>query len=387
MSKCPLCLSEQVTQLLHLKDFPIYLHPVDQEEIKNISGKHVINLNYDYCRSCNHAFQPHYDKHLLESVYKFYYFTETMPDFAISLINDCLNVIESNIVLTSENNKILEIGSSSGDFLLNLKNRYPASEVTGVDPNVENVEIANKKGCKTIQAFFNKKTALTFTDKYDFIVLRQVIEHIFDLDDFFSALVVVSNEKTQLIIETQSLDWSFEKESIDPYQSEHIHVFSIHSLATFAKKYGWIISWYSVTNVGNLIAGFKKTEVEFAVDYFSYHNSLSSYVTNLKNYIYANTECKDVVYWGAGSAGRTILYLSDVIPAAIIDGNINKVGKVFVGVDQIVKYSDDYIDRVIDNGKDINSVVVICSLFYKEIREVLRSKGWRGNILTPFEHF
>src|SRR5690606_2818579 len=105
------------------------------------------------------------------------------------------------------------------------------------------------------EQFFDGAVAGANLDPVDLIYARHVIEHIFDFDDFFAGVNGVAGAAAELILETPSLDYAGQG-SIEPFHVEHVHVFSLRSLARLAASYGWGLQHSAVTTSGNLIACF-----------------------------------------------------------------------------------------------------------------------------------
>jgi hypothetical protein len=62
---CPVCGGE-ATKLLTLSQQPIYQHPVPADAV--VPAPHAVDLRWDACVRCAHAWQPEYDSSLLESI-------------------------------------------------------------------------------------------------------------------------------------------------------------------------------------------------------------------------------------------------------------------------------------------------------------------------------
>ena len=113
-----------------------------------------------------------------------------------------------------------------------------------------------------MEEFFDESVTSKDLDRADLIYARHVIEHIFDFNGFFAGLNAMATPMADLILETPSLDYHAERGSIAPFHVEHIHVFSLRSLARLASSHGWGLQQAEVTAPGNLIASFKRGGVD-----------------------------------------------------------------------------------------------------------------------------
>ena len=77
-SKCPCCLSTQISNFLKSKNFPYFTTPIKIEEKKIIRKKNYYtyfdDLNYSFCNLCNHVFlisNPNFK--VINKLYKHFY--------------------------------------------------------------------------------------------------------------------------------------------------------------------------------------------------------------------------------------------------------------------------------------------------------------------------
>ncbi len=104
--------------------------------------------------------------------------------------------------LIPENSKVLEIGCSTGDVLADVKPKYGV----GIDISNEAVSIAKKK---YPHLFFLSAEAENFSidEKFDYIILTDVIGFFKDIQSAFEQLQKVSHSKTKIIITYYNYLW------------------------------------------------------------------------------------------------------------------------------------------------------------------------------------
>ena len=107
---------------------------------------------------------------------KYPFFTHKSK-FMVNHFNNFFKWLQKNYL--KKNDKIIEVGSNDGTFLLNfLKKKY---NVLGFEPSLNVANIARKKGLKVISKFFNYKNISKnqkFKKRINLICAANVICHI-----------------------------------------------------------------------------------------------------------------------------------------------------------------------------------------------------------------
>lgn len=381
---CPICQSNNQQRLLSLARTPIYQHPLDAEI--EVPLPHHVDLDYLFCETCGHAFQAEFDGALMDQIYANHYYTPAPDDIGHQFRDEFFSAIRPLITNVSIPNHILEIGSSSGEVLLNFKNQFPNACVQGYEPSQETALSAIGKGIPTKIQFFTPATVADEAHSYDLIVSRHVIEHIENFEAFWSAINQITHPDSLLLLETPSLESAMSRPSLAPFHVEHAHVFSSHSLTALAARYLWYPIFHHTTDSGNMILGFSQQTTRII------YPALPLFTSQLQQVIHQ--QCtrlereignRKVLLWGAGAGGQTLISRHQLTPEKIIDGNPNKKGKKFCGLPWIIDYAPDVIQELQHENTEANYVIVIGSTFYREIRATLAAANWQGGILSPYE--
>jgi 2-polyprenyl-3-methyl-5-hydroxy-6-metoxy-1,4-benzoquinol methylase len=213
---CPLCNSNDEKQIIHNK--LRYEHP---------------GLVYK-CLTCDYIFLF---PRLADKEQDLYYQTKYRQDYQdnpvsqrfITDTNEALQRIFRICQNKKNPHSILEIGSGSGAFL-NIATNYFARAV-GVEVDQDSYQFINNKGLK----IFNNLDLIS-QEKFDFIVLFHVLEHLLDPIGFLSKLRLMLNDNGKIIIEVPNVDDSLIsiydiKEFKDFYFcSAHVSYFSAKTL-------------------------------------------------------------------------------------------------------------------------------------------------------------
>ena len=130
-----------------------------------------------------------------------------------------------------DGSKLIEVGSNDGTLLENFRNT--GVDVIGFEPSKTIAELANNKGVKTLNKFFNIQNLemiKKFHSSVDIICSANVIAHIPDLTDVIESVDKLLSDKGLLIFEEPYLGSMFSKVSYDQIYDEHIFMFSVSSI-------------------------------------------------------------------------------------------------------------------------------------------------------------
>jgi Methyltransferase domain len=371
---CPVC-GGSPRALLSLSRQPIYQHPVPAGA--RVPGPYAVDLSWVRCADCAHAWQSEFDEGLLETIYRSHYYTPAPDGIAVQFRNDFLSTVES-FGLLSARTTLLEIGASDGDVLVEMKARTGARNAYAFEPNKENAAVAGRRGLQVHDTFFGAESASKGLEPVDLVYSRHVIEHVFQFTDFFAGIDATASADADLILETPSLDHHGVRGSLSPFHVEHIHVFSLRSLATLARRFGWVLTRNVVTAEGNLIAAFRRDEAQAAdaVDIAPPQlDALQAAADSLGYRLRRLVEGRRLIFWGAGSAGVGLARMIGREPDYWTDGNDDKIGKRFPGLSSNIVSPDEAFSRARNEGSG-EPLLIIASSFAREILPRVRKMGW-----------
>jgi len=143
---------------------------------------------------------------------------------------------------------VLDIGCGIGAVAFDVAKK--ASKVVGIDLNKKNLETANKKfSARNIEYILADATTYNFKEKFDYIILSNVLEHI---DKRIEFLKKIKKLAPTILIRVPMInrDWltPYKKERGLPYFSDNTH-FTEYTLKTFQeemKQAGLKIKEYSI---------------------------------------------------------------------------------------------------------------------------------------------
>jgi len=142
--------------------------------------------------------------------------------------------------LRYETDNVLEIGSNDGPFITN----FDKSSAYCVEPCTNFALKTAHKGYNTYTDFWTKELAkkiVGWHGKMDLVYSANCICHVQDLDDCFSAVAEVLDEKGMFVFEDPSLIEMLKRGSYDQIYDEHAHVFSVTALQNILQRNGLTI--------------------------------------------------------------------------------------------------------------------------------------------------
>ena len=140
-----------------------------------------------------------------------------------------------------KDSKIIEIGSNDGTFLKNFKGANyvhlgiePSKNVANYSKKINKINVKNE-----FFSFKNSKKLNNFKNKTDLICAANVISHIPNLNDMIKGLSILLSKKGVFVFEEPYLGSMFKKVSYDQIYDAHIFIFSLHSVNSIFKKFGF----------------------------------------------------------------------------------------------------------------------------------------------------
>ena len=125
----------------------------------------------------------------------------------------------------------IDIGSNDGSLLLEFKNQ--GIDTLGVDPAENLAKIAQLKGINTLNTYFTTKLAQKIKRHHgpaSHITATNVVAHIDNLHDFFSAIRTLLHPQGIFICEFPYLVDLLEKKLFDTIYQEHLSYFAVQPL-------------------------------------------------------------------------------------------------------------------------------------------------------------
>jgi len=234
-SPCPICNKEDITNLLHTKDYALSL-----EDFQIIQCAHC-TLEYTDPVPSKDTIAPYYNFPSYIS------HTDTKEGFMNKIYHKVRNLTltqKTNWVqslFTGHKGHLLEVGAGTGAFANSMTKK--GWKVTALEPDAS----SRKRALETysihlapIENLFELETA-----SFEVITLWHVLEHVHDLNDYIKTFHRLLKPNGRLIIAVPnytSYDAAFYKKYWAAYDvPRHLYHFSPMSMFYLAKKYKMVI--------------------------------------------------------------------------------------------------------------------------------------------------
>jgi len=240
--------------------------------------------------------------------------------------------------------KIFEIGSNDGTFLGALKEKG-FGECVGVEPNPLSGKMARENGYAVYEDWLCPEVCSRAVKQYglfDNVVSRHVIEHIADLQQFFSCIEIVLKPGGYLILDTPDCGTAIGMGDASILWEEHVNYFTETTMQAMLRGFGYeivalkryLFSGESLTVIARQIPRVEKNVVRFnreaagvsesnGMPAGAYSNKMAKYAAELRTELTACKQAGDiVVLFGVGARGvMTVnaLGLKDSIDVAFDD--------------------------------------------------------------------
>jgi SAM-dependent methyltransferase len=157
-----------------------------------------------------------------------------------------------------KNFSILDIGSNDGTFLKTFKNKKNVN-ITGIESCKKISQIASKQGIKTVNKFFNYKSALKIDNNlegFDCIQASGVFFHLEEIKSVTKGIKYILKNDGVFVIQFLYLKNITEKTHFDQFYHEHLNYYNLEPLERFLNSYDLEIYDAENSNIhgGSIIA-------------------------------------------------------------------------------------------------------------------------------------
>ncbi len=250
--------------------------------------------------------------------------------------------------------KILDVGCGSGGLLYQLK-KSGFKNLQGLDPSLKCTEIAKKYFKIEV---LHGKIGTNLTDKYDVVILEEVLEHVICVNEAIDFCKSLLKENGILYIGVPNIE-DFERKD-DLYQEfsmEHINYFSAISLENCLTQNNFkLMKLYQMHSVSAIFSFWEKKKENskkilckdnksrfILTAYLNVNRALLKKIEKIIDQINGK-----ILIWGTGTHTATLFEMTnlknlDIV--AFIDSNKNYQGKflkdkLIIAPAQAIKYSD-----------------------------------------------
>jgi SAM-dependent methyltransferase len=325
------------------------------------------------CHQCGFVFNADFNPKKIRYTSEY----DNTPDYSAYFIRH-VKTLERRIYkkYNLKNKYVVEIGCGKGHFI-KLLYELGVKLIKGFDPAYEKTD-------SILDSLITGETfrALPQAQRADFIICREVLEHIHSPREFVQSAIDSVKPGGVLYFEVPNLDWTVKNKVFFDFTYEHCNYFTKASLCNVFQSLGWgnIIFRYGL-NGQYLQAEIQKGEgrcVEKLPDFRAIKNFIKAKEQEYKIKI---ASWKKFIIWGVAGKGVTFLNrlgISYKKSEYAIDINPRKhnhfvpiTGQKVVGPEILPK-------------KNIDTIVIMNPIYKKEIMALSKRFGYKGKFILPY---
>jgi len=397
---CQICGSLNLTKIISLGLSGLCDSLLTNEDLKNPEKSFPLNLYR--CRSCQLLQLDHIVDNRKVFHLEYPYKSGITPPLK-KYLHSTSSYVKKKFDFP-KNSLAIDIGSNDGTLLEGFKIKN--FRVLGVEPtNI--AKIANKKGVRTLQKFFDLNTAKIIKKKFkkaEIITGTNIFAHVNKLDSFMKGVKLVLNPKNGIFVTESHYAVDIINElQFDSIYHEHLRFFLLKPLNILMKMYGFkIIDATRIPNYGgsirvtatlnskidanknvnNILKMEQKKGFYTANKYKRFTKNIFEVKQNLLK-ILRNLKFKNKRIVGVGCPGRSITLLAfcginDQILDYIAEQSSSLKLNLYTPTSHI-KILDEKI--LLKNQPDY---ALILSWHYgKNIIKNLKKRGYKGKFILP----
>ena len=379
--KCKVCDSKDIHEVVNLGKQPLAnKYPKNKKEIIN---EKKFNLKVLFCKKCLAAqIKKIINRDIL---FKDYYYLSSVNNKLVEHFNNLAWKIRKY-------NFVVDIGSNDGILLKPLQKLKV--DCVGIDPSINVAKIANDKGLKTYQGFFDKKIIKNILSKHqkpDLVIASSIITHLADPKAFAKNIKDFLQKDGTLIIEIEYLQNFLMNFEFERFYFDRPFYFSVNSIDYLFKQVG--MKLYDIEKIsphgGSIRCYIKNTSIfkstkrckkfligekkELTLSAFKrFNQSIYKHSTNFKDFLKKfKNEGKTIIGYGSPARVSTITNVAKVnsnLIKYVIDDSPLKQNRFTPGMHIKI------LPRK-NNIRNIDIVIVFAYEYFQDIKKYFKNKN------------
>lgn len=400
IKKCQICNSKNIYEILDLGHSGLCDSLLTKKSINNPEKSYPLKLLK--CKKC-HLLQLNYivdNKEVFHLNYPYKSgITKTLKDLLHNTSSYCINNFKF-----SKKPLVVDIGSNDGTLLEGFKKN--GFKVLGVEPtNI--AKLANKKGIKTIQKYFEKDTVTYIKKNFkkaEVITGTNIFAHINKLDTLMKGVKNLLNRNNGIFVtESHYAVNILDEMQFDSIYHEHLRFYLLKPLILLLKKYGFkVIDAVKIPNyAGSIrvtatlnneikqkksvlkILNEEKKRGFYNSKKYDHYSKKVKKIKNDINKILWKLKLKNKKIVGVGCPGRSITLLAYCnITSQLIDYIAEQNSSLKLNM-----FTPSTHIKIIDEKNMIRKqpdyALVLSWHYGQNVMKNLRKKGYKGKFIMP----
>ena len=229
---CRICASKELEKLITLSKMPFTDEFISHDELGN---EYLADIEIAICKICGST-QNINNTDMVEYYFDYTYSVQS-SSFAVNFMKILANRVKNTYFKKNLNPKIIEIGSGSGEQLLEFKKI--GFDVLGIEPSDKLSKYANSIGVKTLTTFFDEKSKRVVEKNFeivDAIVSSYTFDHIPQVNEVLKNIYGILKMDGLLIIEVHDLELIRERNEFCLFEHEHYTYLNENTLTQLLNK-------------------------------------------------------------------------------------------------------------------------------------------------------
>ncbi len=297
---CPACGLTAAEPLLSYDSFPAILFPIESEKKDSVRTSPLASAA---CAECGHVFLTHIDLDFNNSLYRDYYYLypyKQLESMQGPYRDPFAKVAD---IFLKGGATLLEVGCESVEQIQPFLDRGYAC--TAINPGA-----LPDERVRFIDGFYG---STELAESFDVVVSRFNLEHIVDLEAFFTALRKNLNPGGVAIVQVPNMEYFLGSGMLNVFAHEHPQYFCRASLLALVRRHGYDVRHISEPDSPSLICVFGSAERTYEP-----RGLLAGTSTALAALRRVITEASgEVVLYGAGLSLTGLLYASKLEPGLL----------------------------------------------------------------------
>lgn len=234
ITSCRICKSQKLYPFLDLGYMPIPNGFIEKKDLQKLELTYPLRVCV--CENCSLMQLQHVIP--AEIMFRNYLY---IPSTSKTMMKhfDLMSEETTKVAHARKGNLVIDIGSNDGALLSFFKKR--GVDILGIDPAENIARDANKRGLRTMCAFFSEETAKQVLEQYGkakIITATNVIAHIDTIHDVVKGIKTLLHSQGVFVMEAPYVIDLLDNNEFDTIYHEHLSYFSIRPLKKLFELYG-----------------------------------------------------------------------------------------------------------------------------------------------------
>jgi SAM-dependent methyltransferase len=299
-----------------------------------INSEYKSDIKIGFCKNC--GISQNLTNTNMDIYYNEYTYSVQSSNFAMEFMKKLSRKIKDNYFNNQKTYKVLEIGSGSGEQLLEFKNL--GFEVIGFEPSQKLSEFANNNLILTLNEFFDENSLMKLPsnfEKVDLVISSYTFDHIPNPVDILKNVRQILNDNGKLVLEIHDLDLIVKRNEYCLFEHEHYIYLNERTLTYLLNILGFNVLTFnllyekekrgnSLLVVAEKVDNIQINNLNIDTEYENLNklsDNVFTSISKLEQFLETNKDKKIVAY---GAGGRGIMTLSALKNSSLIKFIVDK---------------------------------------------------------------